>query len=366
VNLYALDIDDAECLCCGAAAAEDLIRITYGVNVSKALNPLNRRDFDTIVGRLTRALIRATAKTEAEILRKAMDTLDVDWPALTVTERNAVIEAATVALGPIPSRVIPPVTQQLEVRGPPLVSGTKRGVKKDLAARFSSKINVSLNDLDKQILGHMTESQALFITDEYGRRIANYSRTARSIVSDGVARGLGRDEIARTLESRLGVKPGLRSSRNYWNVIASTFANRSRVWGHLSSFQDAAIERYVFEAVLDERTTDQCAALHGRTFQTEKAVDLYRQVAAAEDPQEVKDITPWIRTGRDPEGNQILFTQNRAGERSFVAQVTQSRVGTRDGLPELKNMRTNDQLAEMGLVMPPLHGRCRSTIIADV
>lgn len=348
---------------CGARAAEEILKTAYGIDVRKALDPTDPKDFETIVARLSRALTRATASTEAEILRLALDNLDVDWRALNAAQRNKVVEAARSVLLPIPDRVLPAVEQQLSITGPRVVRGARRGQADRLEARFSSRINLSLTERDRRVTDHLVRTQSHYIRDEYGRRRETFSREARRIVAAGLEEGLGRDEIAESLERGLTAAG---RSRAYWNVIASTFANRSRVWGNLASFREAGIERYVFEAVLDERTTDQCAALHGRTFETERAIRLYEEVEASPDPEAVRDITPWLRVGRDGEGRRVLFTEDRSGRRTTVAEVTQSRVGQRDALPQLRNMRSSGDLAEMGLVMPPLHANCRSTIVADV
>ncbi len=362
-----MNLSDHGHLCgCGAQAVEDIIRKGFRVDISKALDPTNPADFVTIVARLSRAMSRATRSTEVEILNKALDALDVDWPNLTAVQRNRVIAAATNALKPIPAKVIAPVTQTLTVSGPRTMRGTRRGVRRSLSATFRSQIGVSLALRDQVILDHLTKSQGLFITDEYARRRADYSRVAKSTVESGLRDGLGRDQIAADLEARLGSVAGLRRSSQYWNVIAGTFTNRSRVFAALSSFDEAGIQNYIFEAILDEATTDQCAFLHGRKFSVGAGIKRFQDVAAAADPQDVKEIQPWVRVGTDDDGNRILFTQSREGERSLVAQVDTSRVGTVDETGSFSKGMTTTQLQDAGISQPPLHGLCRSTVVADV
>lgn len=351
---------------CGAKAVEDLIKTGFKVDISKALDPLDPDDYIVIVARLSRAMSRATRATEVEILKKAMDVLDVDWPNLSLEQRKAVAAAARAALVPLPTAVIPPVTGKLEIAGPRIMRGTRRSVRAAASVSVRTEIGISLALRDKAILEYLTSSQALFITDEYARRRERYSIIARSTVEEGLKDGLGRDAIAAQLQERLGPVAGLRQSRQYWSVIAGTFSNRSRVFSALSSFDEAGITQYVFEAILDEATTDQCAFLHGRTFNVREGIKRFEQSAAAEDPQDVKDIQPWVRTGRDEAGNRILFTQSRAGERQLVAQVDKSRVGTVDNTGSFSRGMSTSQLQAAGISQPPLHPMCRSTIIPDI
>lgn len=355
----------AHLLCCGARAAEDIFEKAYRINIRKALDPLDPGDFDTIVARLSRAMTRAANPTESAALRKAIDGLDVDWPNITAPKRRKIIEASKKALAPVPAKIIPPVTQKLEVSGPLTVKGTRKGVRRGLKATLAAQIGIDMSLRDQRIIDHLVGSQALFVKNEWGARSALFSDMSRRIVADGLDQGLGRDAITDNLNKRLNASLGITRSRNYWNVIAGAFTNRSRTFAQLSSFSEAQIDRFIFEAILDEATTNQCAFLHGKKFSVQRGLDRFDKVEAAKDPEDVKDLQPWIREGRNEDGDKILFTQNRAGERTFVANVAESRVGTQ-GQGKFSNGISNESLSEMGANTPPLHGLCRSTIVADV
>lgn len=359
-------LTDSEIFHGGIEAADRIFSGTYGIYLEKALDPLKHGDYVKIVARLTSAMRRATEKAEAETLIKALELLDVDWGNLNAKQRDAVFRAASSVVRKTAPKVIPPVTRELEVAGPRAVKATKRGQKRVLVERLSAKINVSMRLVDKKIIDHAVKSQSLFVTDEYRRRAADYSKAARRIVASGLESGLGRDDISENLRNAIGVKPGLGKSKNYWDVISGVFMNRARVWGALSSFQEAGVDWYLFDAVLDERTTDQCATLHGKRFSVSRGVGQYEAASAADDPEEVKDIQPWLRVGKDPEGRRVLFTQKRDGTRTFVGEVTQSQVGLKDTKTQTRNLMSTSQLQDAGITMPPLHGSCRSTIVADV
>ncbi len=343
-------------------AIDDILALAMRVDVRKALNPLDDNDFLVIVGRLTRSLINATAGEEAKSLDRAIAMLDVNWTAMTGTDRDRVIEAARLAVGKTGAKLIKPVTQVLTVVGPRVVKASRRGTRKQVPAKFKTKIGIDMTLRDKRITKNLIASQALFIRDEWGRRSATFSALAREIVGEGVDQGLGRDAIAQALETRLSAAVGLKKSKNYWGVISGVFTNRSRTWGQLASYQDAGIQTFIFTAVMDEATTDQCRALNGRSFEVANAVKRYEEVEQAPDPEMVKDIMPWIRVGSDGQGGKIMFTQTRDGRRTIVGEVVRSGVGKKDDPGRFRGMFTSKQLEAIGAFMPPLHGRCRSTI----
>jgi hypothetical protein len=125
------------------------------------------------------------------------------------------------------------------------------------------------------------------------------------------------------------------------------------------------VDRYRFEAVLDEVTSEVCRFMHGKVFTVEHAMDRFRDVERARDPERIRDVQPFVEVGADPEGNQVLFYE-RGGRRRAVAQVDEPAVGERDEVGRYSRALSPPQLEAAGVTVPPLHGRCRSTIVAEV
>lgn len=358
---------EAESLCqCGAATVDDILARLFRVDVSKALNPLDDSDYLIIVGRLTRALVGVTKEDEAKSLNKALGMLDVNWANMTEAGRDKVISAAQTVIKATPAGIVKPVVHELTVAAPKIVTPSKKGTVATLPAKFRANVNVSFELRDKRITDHMARSQALFIRDEYGRRSERFSVLARDIVAEGLDKGLGRDDIAEDLDRRIRASIGLEKSRDYWNTIAGVFTNRSRTWGQLSSYQDAGIKQFIFSAVLDEVTTDQCRSLDGQVFTVDKGIEKYEAVEDANDGEAVKDLMPWIQKGTDEDGNEILYVKNRDGERKVVANVRESAVGTKDKIGKYDFQMSVAEIEAVGCFMPPLHGKCRSTVQARV
>lgn len=113
----------------------------------------------------------------------------------------------------------------------------------------------------------------------------------------------------------------------YWRVVANAAASRAYHYGVLKSGQSAGKRFYEFSAILDAKTSETCWALDGRQWPVADAVALMERIANAE-PEEVKVLAPWLRY--------------------------------KDIQPLLSNPYA---MQALGVIIPPVHGNCRSSII---
>lgn len=341
-----------------AEAADELLGELS--SVEKALDPLNPRDFDAIVRSLGRSLRGATSRYDEASLERALALLDIHWGNLSQEARARVIRAAGSALEAAHAKVLPVVDEVLEVEGTAIVRRTRQSV----VRRLRLHISTSLSQRDERAVRFARESQSSFVRDEYGRRRDVFSERARSIVAHGLEQGLGRDDIASELASALEAQ-SLNRSKNYWEVVSGIFGNRARTNTQLNAFDEASIQRYRFDAVLDEDTSEVCRLIHGRVFSVEQAVRKVREVETLSDPERIRDLQPFIQVGADDSGNQVLFYE-RSGRRRAVAEVLEPGLGRRDEVGRYGRALSTAELEAAGLSVPPLHGRCRSTIVAEV
>lgn len=348
----------AELYADGAVAAEHILADVYRLDVAKARDPLDDRDFLAIVQRFARVLAGVARGAEAKALREALVVLDVDWAALTPAARERVVRAARASLDGLGAQILPRIDHVFAVEAPALVATSRRATTR----RFGLHIQASTMHTDARIAAFVRRSEGLFIRDQYGRRQDELAQRARDVVATGLAQGLGRDDIASQLAAKLG--PTVSRGMSYWQVVAMSFANRGRTYAQLAAFEDAGIERFRFEAVLDQVTSNVCRFMHGRVFTVERAMQRFDDVERASDPAQIADLQPWMRTGADDDGHQVLFYE-RAGQRHPVARVAESAVGTSDRTGRYSHALTNDQLEAAGLMTPPLHGRCRSTLVTE-
>lgn len=126
--------------------------------------------------------------------------------------------------------------------------------------------------------------------------------------------------IKDVLEKRLKTVP-------YWRVVANAAASRAYHYGILKSGQSAGRRFYQYHATLDAKTSEVCWELHGTQWPMADAIALMERIASAE-PQEVKTLAPWLKM-------------------KDLEPLLQSPMG----------------LQSLGVIIPPIHGNCRSTII---
>lgn len=112
----------------------------------------------------------------------------------------------------------------------------------------------------------------------------------------------------------------------YWELVANLAASRGYHYGMLRALQARNIIAYRFVAVIDGRTSAICRSMNGREFLVADAVNLLDGLANDPDPMAAKTRTPWVK-------------------------------------PEAVEGKSSRDLATMGVMVPPLHPRCRSTIV---
>ncbi len=111
----------------------------------------------------------------------------------------------------------------------------------------------------------------------------------------------------------------------YWRVVANAATSRSYHYGFLKAAQAQGFRAYRYTAVIDERTSEICTFLDGREWFIADALNIVERVAATDDPEVVKNLAPW---------------------------------------PKFADVRELDGpgLKAIGVIVPPVHGNCRSTI----
>lgn len=338
-----------------ASLATDEILGRMGLN--KALNPLKYNDYLTIVGRLAKALEGATAKEEGNAMQAALNRLDVDWPKLNEEQIDRVIDAARGALR-FRDEAYPELVGVLNTHGKRIITSTREAAK----SRYGLRIPTDFNRIDANVLKSASTMQANFVRDAAGRRQDVFDQQARKIVSDGLEAGLGRVDISSALNDALGSVLG--QTPSYYDVIASAHAGRARSYSHLSSLELGGVDEFEFIAVLDEVTSSVCRFMHGKRFQVRGSLQKYTSAASLDEPEDIKDHQPWLQVGTNDKGDQELYYKLSDGTRNVVAGVNDSGEGRRDDQGSFNSLMSDSELQSAGMSTPPLHGRCRSTIVA--
>jgi hypothetical protein len=351
-------IDDLLVVGDARRAADDLLTMLR-VPLAKALDVSTPRGFDAAVARLAARLRAIATPADSAALREAIAVLDVDWRTTTAMKRSALVREAMRVAGRATANVAHEIRAPLGKAATAVVESTRTGARR----RHRLAIGAELNAIDRRATDYVTRANVLFVRDEYGRRLDALGERARGVVARGLEQGLGREAIAEDLATMAeAVLVG--RARSYWDVVAASFVGEARSLSQISGYAEAAIERYVLLAVLDEHTTDACRFLDGKVLQTADALRTFERLDAAEDPLTLKRERPWVRERTGENGKRRLVV-DRDGDVSVLAVVDRSGLGARDDRGVYSRALSGRELAPAGIGFPPFHGFCRTTTVPD-
>jgi SPP1 gp7 family putative phage head morphogenesis protein len=335
-----------------------LLERCYGlVELRKAgLDISNKAGFDRFVGAMAEKLRGKTREQEAAAVRAALATLDVDWSKTDRDSRRRLVNRAMEDAGRHMDLVPTKIETTLEVRAHDVIETTR-----DSLRGRGVTIGANWNAMDNRISDHLVKSTGNFVTNEYRERNEAFGEEAKRIIEAGVERGAGRAELADELEAAARGKIEGRSNF-YWEVIAGAFVGRGRSFSQLSGYAEAGIDEYEIVAMLDERTTQICRYLNGKTFSVRQGLDAFERQERISDPELIKKVAPWGRIAKDGQGREMIYVNHQDGRRA-VAVVERSGFGNRDDVGEFSRGRSSAELASLGLGFPPYHGLCRSTTV---
>ncbi len=333
--------------------ADEVLKSILRVDIAKALDPLDDDDFLIIAHTIAAELSDETAALDAAAYRAAVARLDLDWHNLTDVEMAAALAAVNAGLALLPAQIIPRIVPLLDDRLIRLIeSVTGRAME-----RYGIQVGTALTVQDTEMVAAIARIGG-WVTNEYGNRQSMFTTGVEKIVRRGLEAGIRNEDIAKNIADAADMH-GVRKPLNYWRLLAMSTANTARSYSHLKSMQSGGIQNYVFQAVLDERTTEICNSLHGTVFPVSVAMQNYGDLAirSAFDMNAVEKIMPHVKQRKRADGTLEMYTEPPGSGRNVLATVEPNGVRT---------IVSPTELISAGVVVPPIHHACRSSIIADV
>jgi hypothetical protein len=198
----------------------------------------------------------------------------------------------------------------------------------------------SFDLIDDALIEALQEHQLIWIGGYYNN---NVQAAVIEAIKDIAQQGLGRVEASEALStalesilSRAETPAGYRASTSsYFEGLAANVATNARASGQIRSFETLGVTTYVLVNPMDEKTSEICQHMDGKTFQVADASAQIAALRAATTPEEIKQTAPWLSY------QQILEISPNPGD-----------VGTED----------SDALASAGVLLPPFHFHCRTTV----
>jgi len=318
------------------------------VEVWKIDRPLSRREFALVVQRLDRALRGASRASARRTLERALATLRRPWPDMSGHQVDSALEMLAVAIRDIPSSAAfrtAAATQLAQV-----TAGVAE--RSALGAAAARGVGYTFRPVERELASRIGRNGMHFITDEFGRRSARFSREARRIIGRGTEQGLGYREIASDLQHAMQ-GAALGRDLSYYQSVASAVVAQARSYGTMLGYEAAGVQYYMWVSVLDERTCDPCRWLHGQVFPVDDPLTTMDRALRNPDPEAAANAMPWYRVV----GDNIHVQARGQPLGPAVAQIQQRGFGVADRVGQYRPfMSTRDG---GGAMMPPAHARCR-------
>lgn len=206
---------------------------------------------------------------------------------------------------------------------------------------------VEFGTLDTEAYDNLARLENVAIGDHFP---ATLKGRVSSAIQEGVLeKGLTNADAGAFLQQRIteilggnvagalpaSVAQGQASTTAYFEMLTATNTTFSRSFSQMNLMWEAGITRWQFAAVLDRITSVVCEQMDGRVFTIEQGMAHQKAVLDAENVEALKGIAP--------------FTRNL---NAFGLKAGQ----------KLDNAKTSAALADAGVSVPPLHGKCRSEV----
>lgn len=322
-------------------------------------------DSSAFARQLAGALRAVDEQALTPALTQYLGRLDRDWATMSHAARVAALDDAAAWLR---THAVLPALPRWEGAVQTTITTVAGETRRALRERFIPRLGLSFRREETAALARIGTQQGWFLRDRYGAISQELTARGRQIVADGLREGWGRNEIGRQLRDQL---PALWQGRGrqYANVLAANAVSRGRSHAELSSYRDASIEYMEVQAILDERTTDQCRFLDGTIISVADAYGVSEAAANVSRPEDIYNTSPFVnpvwtdadgrRLRRGDEGRRDhRELQTTTGTR--LAIIDRSGVGRKDDPGQFRGLIGGNHLHDAHLGPPPYHHACRS------
>ncbi|MEE8150628.1 MAG: minor capsid protein [Nitrosomonadaceae bacterium] len=320
------------------------------VDLELAPNPLTKTGFMRMEARAIRKLQKASSKANSKDLKKLEKLISKVDPSSAKSVDNFITKSADI-LDRLPAQTAKQVAPVLSESVEDMYRATRVKQINKLFRKGKTRTKDALERFgfrDQQVVDMLNKNHKILINDGIEAGVKGFQKKSRAVLTDALERNLPQAEVTASLQKAMGTTVG---NENYWNVVGSSWMNRSRNWSNLETFNDAGIKHYKILAILDERTSPVCRSLNGKRFGVKKQISILEKASQVTDLDQYKKEVPWLRSFTDEEGQVVVGIKQ--GKRFTKVTV--------DG----KLQGKTSTLQNKGFAMPPFHGLCRTTVVDD-
>ena len=317
------------------------------VDKAKLPNPLTLRGMLQLEAALAKDLQKGSRSIRQQAIKALMQ---IGAQAHTITEMTAVdqleienkVKTVVARYGINLEKIAIPILEDHFLK-------TDKLVRKNLALSQQAeelKDLPAFNVQNQGALKGLANQQRLFIYKQYDENISQ--QVSKAMIDNMAEQGGSAAQVARSLARDVG-GAFVSADEEYLKIVATNNMNTARSYSALSSYWEVGIVRYSILVVDDERTSQVCKNLIGKTFEVQKALQVYDNMMKAQTYDEMVASRPFLQDemkNGQPTGAMFI---KQGQEKIYFDQDTMA-----------------SDLAKFGIMFPPFHHRCRTTIIADV
>lgn len=328
--------------------------------IEKALTRYLVKKFDTRSTRGINNALKTFSKTEKPFTRKDGDkvikALETAYKGLGLVTSNRVKQdtkevyiknkekfASRFSLSPVEKKLFfQGSTGKVEVK-----SFKWKNLQKSFRGNQELIKVATFSEADEIIYFNLARIEAIAIGDHFPKTL---KPNVNSLIEKGVlAKGLNKKqageflrlELTRRLGGKVSAVPpgiakqGLNATTAYFEGLNATHITFARQFGQLQMMSEAGIQKYIWDSIIDNRTSLICVQMNGRIFEVETSVTLMNRIIDSKDVAELQNVAPFKRD--------------------------LSEFGLKEG-QKLDNSKVSAELQRAGVGLPAVHMRCRSEV----
>lgn len=221
-----------------------------------------------------------------------------------------------------------------------------------LLNKAEPKIEAVFNIRDKEIVEGIQQQNAFAGKNLYvnGYQVHVNDVIAQTVTQQGLSRTVAGQALEANLVKATGLSPGKialkvvpksfhGTAQSYYKGLSSSTYNRAQNYNRIAGMNQAGIEGYEIQAIIDRRTSQICIQMNGRRFTIKQGNETIDAVLSAPDAEALRAIAPWRKN---------LSEFGIAGNDAFKKG------------PRAKAF--SDKLADAGMALPLYHFRCRTQV----
>jgi hypothetical protein len=206
---------------------------------------------------------------------------------------------------------------------------------------FKANLDASFDIVDMKALEHLGKQQVTWL-EEHQDLDTQWEIQRKGMEELRGAHGeRAGEQLKKAAEKIHGVGAFDHKGMWYFQGVAVNAATTARVSSSILEMEELGIKKYTIVNPMDERTTDICAALNGKTFSVTLAADKVREELDITTKADMKDAHPW-----NPGGFQKAF-------KGLGVKVTPGKSISSGAAATL---------SAAGYGLPPYHFKCRTTV----